>query len=327
MTLLDVVARPVTARRQSVSRHADVTMTPPLHVLATARPAIRRGIRRAAPLRRSAVGSAALLMAGALALFFVLYALVLSGLSERSQQQRLYDRLRQELAEATAPVGGVIDPGSPIALISAPTAGLRDVVVVEGTSSRSLQAGPGHRRDTPMPGQTGVSVLYGRGVTFGAPFAHVSRLHKDSRIDVTTGQGTFHYRVIGVRTAGQPLPAAVAKGGSRLTLVTATSSGWSAGLSASSTMFVDAQLDGAPQQAVGGRLAAVPASERAMGVDLSTLFPLVLLLQAALAVAMAVAWAGSKWNLWATWLTGTPVILALLWAASGTVFGLLPNLF
>ena len=35
---------------------------------------------------------------------------------------------------------------------------------MEGTSSGTLMSGPGHRRDTPFPGQAGVSVIVGRPV-------------------------------------------------------------------------------------------------------------------------------------------------------------------
>ena len=34
-----------------------------------------------------------------------------------------------------------------------PAIGLHDVVIVEGTDSGDLRDGPGHRRDTPLPGQ------------------------------------------------------------------------------------------------------------------------------------------------------------------------------
>jgi len=46
-------------------------------------------------------------------------------------------------------------------------------VVVGGTSAGDLESAPGHRRDTALPGQVGVSLIYGRAVTFGAPFGQL----------------------------------------------------------------------------------------------------------------------------------------------------------
>ena len=50
------------------------------------------------------------------------------------------------------------------------------MVVVEGTTPGEPDAGPGHLRDTPLPGQAGVSVVFGRRATFGAPFASLPQL-------------------------------------------------------------------------------------------------------------------------------------------------------
>jgi sortase A len=123
----------------------------------------------------------------------------------RSQQLK-YEQLREHVADQTEKIGGTIDPGTPIGLIEAPAIDMR-YVVVEGTSSGDLRAGPGHRRDSPLPGQGGVSIIYGRAVVFGAPFERITELRKGDTITVTTGQGTFDYLVDGVRHAGIPVPA------------------------------------------------------------------------------------------------------------------------
>jgi sortase A len=39
-----------------------------------------------------------------------------------------------------------------------------------------------------------------------------------------------------------------------------------------------------------------------------------------------VAWAGSRWGGWQTWVVGAPVVLAALWAVSQSAVQLLPNL-
>src|SRR5205814_10125702 len=97
----------------------------------------------------------------ALAFWSVSFARGLTGLQAARSQLVLYGQLRTTLADATVPIGGTIDPGTPVALIEATRIGLR-YVVVEGSSAGDLRAGPGHRRDTPLPGQAGTCVRYGR---------------------------------------------------------------------------------------------------------------------------------------------------------------------
>ncbi|MFD1273890.1 sortase domain-bontaining protein [Streptomyces kaempferi] len=66
--------------------------------------------------------------------------------------------------------GDLLAPGTPVALIDIPAAHLHQVVL-EGTDSGVLTDGPGHRRDTPLPGQSGTSVLMGRAAAYGGPSA------------------------------------------------------------------------------------------------------------------------------------------------------------
>jgi sortase A len=262
-----------------------------------------------------------------LAAWGVLYAVGLSGVQEQRSQGRLYDELRAHLADATVPVGGTIATGTPVALLQLPVSGASKLVVVEGTSSTTLRSGPGHRRDTPLPGQAGVSVLFGKGATFGAPFRNISGLRAGAGITVTTGQGVFHYTVDRVRRPGDPLPPALATNTSRITLVSATGSGWRSGWTANQMVYVDATLRGAVQPTPGGRPTAVSSAEQAMHWDRSALTPLVLWLQLFALAAIAVAWARVRWSHWQTWLVGTPILLAALWGASTSASALLANLF
>jgi len=48
-----------------------------------------------------------------------------------------------------------------VALLSIPAIGISAMVVVEGTTPENLTLGPGHLRDTPLPGQAGISVIFG----------------------------------------------------------------------------------------------------------------------------------------------------------------------
>ncbi|GAB3854097.1 sortase [Dactylosporangium cerinum] len=138
--------------------------------------------------------------------WLVAYALGVSAVQQARTQQQLYNDFREKLALATVPIGGEIAPGTPVALIEAPGIGLRQIVV-EGTSSGVMRDGPGHRRDTALPGQPGTSVVYGHAAAFGGPFHRVARLQPGDTITATSGLGIMQYEVTGVRRESDPLPA------------------------------------------------------------------------------------------------------------------------
>jgi sortase A len=255
------------------------------------------------------------------------YLYVLSGLPEGRAQKALYAQLRTELAQGITPVEEPVAPGAPIALVDIPAAGVHNVVVVEGTTSTQLQDGPGHLRSSALPGQQGVSVLLGRALSYGAPFGGLRQLQPGATIRVTTGQGTFGYRVRDLRRRGDPLPPAVATGSARLTLVTADGSGALAALSPASTLYVDADITGTPQPRSGPTVATAD-DELPMGTDLSvpTLAELVLALQLFVLVLLAVVWASSRWPRVVVRAVAVPVVIATLWLVTELATRLLPNL-
>jgi sortase A len=290
-------------------------------------PKRRQRRRLVLPTQRSRILLWTTVMLSLLALWLVLYAVAFSGFQERGSQGRLYDQLREELAGGPVPppLGGAIEPGSPVALLEAPQIGLSQVVV-EGTTSSDMTEGPGHRRDTALPGQPGVSVLFGRSVTFGAPFAKIAQLQLGQSITAVTGQGTFHFTVTGVRYAGDPLPPPPASGTGRLTLVTATGTGWRAQFAPSEVVYVDAQLQGSTQPAPAGRPTSVSAAEAPLAVDTADLTALVLWLQALVLVVAGTTWAALRWGGRQAWLVGAPLVLATVWGATQTVMVMTPNL-
>lgn len=261
-----------------------------------------------------------------LSVWFVIYAVALTPFQESHQQAVLYNTMRERLASQTAPVGGTIAPGSPVALLSAPMLGLADTVVVEGTAAGDLMAGPGHRRDSVLPGQAGVSVLYGRASLFGGPLGSLANARPGDVLTVTTGQGEFTYVVEGVRRAGDFFPQPLATGGGRLTLVSAEGDGRLAALTPTGVLYVDAKLQGEAQPSPAGRPTSVPTAEKAMQGDPSALLPLALTLPLLLGALLAVVYGRTRWGGWQTWLVGMPLVLAALWAVSQTVVQLLPNL-
>jgi len=264
-------------------------------------------------------------MTAALIVWTLVQLLVLGGLAENRTQQGLYADLREALARQTAPLGGQIEPGTPVALLSIPTIGLEQVVI-EGTASGDLQAGPGHRRDTALPGQEGISVLYGKALTFGAPFRSVPRLQEGDGIQVTAAQGVYTYRVDGVRRAGDPTLGALDEGEGRLTLVTMEGSGLLGSFAPDRTVYVDATLVGEAAVPPAGRPSGVPDAEKALAVDVGVLPTLVLVVQALLLAVGAVLWARSRVPGRALWVLGSPVVAAAAWLVVDHVARLLPNL-
>lgn len=90
--------------------------------------------------------SMALILLAGIVLGFAGYLYVLSSVQESRSQVLEYAQLRAELAAQTAPLGPAA-PGSPVAVLDIPSIGVRNMVVVEGTSPENLTLGPGHLRD------------------------------------------------------------------------------------------------------------------------------------------------------------------------------------
>src|SRR5579871_5655600 len=219
----------------------------------------------------------ALAMVAVLALGLCVQLLVISRLQYWAAQTRGFDQLRKQLAEGVSPVnqvdgrGRLLKSGTAVAYLTFPKLGTKQVVF-EGTSSEVLMSGPGHLRDTVLPGQAGTSIIFGRAAAYGAPFGAIHTLHKGDKIVVTSGGGTSTFSVIDVRHAGDPVPPPITAGSARLTLVTAT------GLPfiPSGVVRVDADLVGNAQPDGVVATTSVPSSEIAMGSDTGNLWVLVL---------------------------------------------------
>lgn len=183
-------------------------------------------------------------MFAAIVVFAILAnVMVLSSIQQQANQQKLRNQLQSELAAATAPTSEgdvnnvLLSNGAPVALIRIPEIGVNQVVV-EGTDGATLKLGPGHRRDTVLPGQEGTSIVMARAWAYGGPFGAIASLSPGSKIEVITGQGFLNYEVIGVRYAGDPAPAEPAAGASRLVLETAHGSAFTP----TGIVRVDAQM-------------------------------------------------------------------------------------
>lgn len=263
-----------------------------------------------------AVGLGVMLL-GMFLLGFAGYLYGLSGVQEARSQTVLYKQLQNELANGVAPVGPTT-PGTPVAILDIPAIGLHDLVVVEGTTSQNLALGPGHLRDSPLPGQAGMSVIYGKRATFGAPFSRLVELRPGDKIIAITGQGTSSYTVGALgdshRMVEDPSP-------NRLILLTA-------GSSSVPTYYVyaDADLTSAAKPSPGN-LPDISTQETALSGDDLVLAMTTLLAMALALVSVGGTVAANRWSPWLAYLSAAPVALVLLWILYENLAALLPNVY
>jgi sortase A len=292
-------------------------------------PVQHRPAKQLAPRGAAWWWGVAVLTLAVLLLSFVAYATTFSWLQYNRAQSLEYTQLRSSLAEATTPVGQLgsngilVSPGTPIALLSIPSLGVSQVIA-EGTTGSVLRSGPGHRRDTIMPGQAGVSVIMGRQTTFGGPFGSISQLVPGSTIIVTTGQGLNTFRVIDVRHQNDPPPTAIPVSGGRLELITADG----LPLLPAGGLYVDAELVSKVQTTPSLVMSypALPVEERAMGQDASAWGGAGAAFALFLAAGLVLAWLWRVWGRRQVWLVGVPVVIVLAATVADQVLNALPNL-
>lgn len=166
-----------------------------------------------------------LLTAGVLAALFAVYLLYWTGLDTHKAQASARDELRatwgapvvpgesavQEgdavAGEGTQSNASVWNQGNPVALISAPNAGISELVVFEGVDQGTLRNGPGHYPGTALPGEIGNSSYAAHRDGHGAPFDNIDRLHTCDDITLETRDGIYSYKVLpddGQAGAGEP---------------------------------------------------------------------------------------------------------------------------
>jgi len=270
-----------------------------------------------------------LAIVAALIFGFLANLTVLGNLQHLVSQQQATDTLRVQLAEGTAPVSeGTVDKvlladGAPLGIIDIPSIGVHEVFV-EGSDSGTTRIGPGHRRDTVLPGQAGISVVMGRAAAYGGPFARVQELAPGQEFTVLTGQGEQTFAVIGVRYAGDPSPAPLKAGESRLILETARGPAFVPG----GVARVDAVLTSETQPA-GIRqttYVTLPAAHKELATDTTTVWALAFALQFFLLVELAAIWAFRRVGVQKTWTVFLPVVTVGGLLVADQIVRLLPNL-
>lgn len=268
------------------------------------------------------------LLLSALAVGFVAHVTLVGSLQHSRAQFVLYQELRASLALATTPlgqldVGGKLVPnGTPIGVITIEALGVEEVIV-QGTTSSDLMEGPGHRRDTVMPGQEGTSVILGRQATYGGPFSILSGLVPGDEIEVVTGQGTSRYEVFGIRREGDLLPEPLEAGEGRLELATADG----IPLAPSGVLYVDAVLTTEPNETPSPVFTkeVLAPGEWPMATDPNAWWETLVWFQWLALAAVVLRWVRSRWGVWQTWVITLPVLLALGAATAGVAMSALPN--
>jgi len=271
-----------------------------------------QGTRRQRPVLLGI--SVSLVLLAVAVLGFLGYLFGASRVAEARAQSYLYATLAGELRNEIGPLGPTT-PGAPVALLSIPSIGVRHLVVVEGTTPENMTLGPGHLRDTPLPGQIGTSVLYGRRATFGAPFARLGALLPGDKINVITQQGAASY------TIGDSQHPVRDTALNRLVLLTANSSDVPA-------YFLEVDADLSTHVNNGPvSLPAIGPAEAALAGDPSALVMTMVWGLALLGVSAGGAYAASRWSAWPAYLAAAPAAIAVIWNLYENLASLLPNLY
>ncbi len=267
-------------------------------------------------LRTSSLVAWTLTTVGVVLLAFLGFVLVGSKVQASRDQDLLYDEISGRLADATAPVSGVIPAGTPIGVLEIPRLGLRQVLL-QGSSSEETVHGPGLKSDTTFPGQAGHSLVVGRRTTFGAPFRHLDRLAVGDRIVVTTGLGRSVFRVDLVRRSDDPA-STIGVAGSRLSLVTSDPA-----FTPTRQLIVSAALVGEPAAAATTPVAR--DGERPGQHTLDRAVDVLLWTQLLLLVVWGSTRLALRFGRRAVWIGAVPVLLAVGWHVFEGVALLLPN--
>lgn len=251
-------------------------------------------------------------------LAFVVFAYALSGLAHARSQVGLQRKLRSELASNSAPVGGAIPTGAPVAMLQIPRIGITEAVV-EGSQSSQLRSGPGHVLGTPLPGQPGNAVVAARRTLYGGPFRHIGSLRPGDVIHVTTGEGNATYRVSGIaKLAAADGSFAQNHGDNRLTLFT-TDSTWTA----SGRLVVTAVLRGSPYPSTAIASSLDPDGLGLTGQSDADLYVLVWL-EILTGAGFLAAYLASRWSAPRVWLFAAPVLALTMWFFFENFVRLLP---
>jgi sortase A len=110
-------------------------------------------------------------------------------------QQKLEAEWERQAAAVSTPGRATISPDQMLTRVIIPKIGM-DAIVVEGASRKELSEGPGHMKQTAMPGEIGNAVITAHRDTF---FRHIYELIKGDQILVRRSGRVFTYEVTSKR--------------------------------------------------------------------------------------------------------------------------------
>jgi len=258
-----------------------------------------------------------LILLGVFLLGFLGYLYGLAAIEEARAQSTSYATLRGQLAQQVAPLGATT-PGAAVAILTIPAIGINNMIVVEGTSPENLELGPGHVRNSPLPGQNGIAEIFGRRATFGAPFGRLMELKRGDKVTVITGQGKASYTIV---ARGDSRHLVQDPAPNRLLLLTACSP-----VIPTSYCYLDAEITSAPQQDPGGR-PTITTAETPLSGDTGVLVLTMVWGLALVIISVAGTVAAARWSPWLAYLAAAPPALAVLWNLYQSLAALLPNVY
>jgi sortase A len=248
------------------------------------------------------------------------YLFFVSGLEHSRSQRTLLANFDKMLEEQRAPIGGLIPERTPVFVLEVPSIGTRQVVV-EGTDARILQRGPGHLRNSPLPGQAGNSVIAGRRIAYGGPFQFIGRLKRGDEIVAITGQGRSVYEVTKVASVGRNDPDPVSPtSGNQMTLVTSTPQ-----LIANRRLVAVAILQTDPFETPALRANQIRSDELGLQGDSTNALALLVWVQLLLVASCGAVYLHRRWARWPTYLVAAPVIALLLVLVFDSLTPVLPS--
>ena len=108
-------------------------------------------------------------------------------------QQNLEAEWERQAKAVNTPDQAKLLPNQMLTRVVIPKIGM-DAIVVEGASRKALSAGPGHMKETAMPGEPGNAVITAHRDTF---FRHIYELVKGDQIQVRRNGRSFIFEVTG----------------------------------------------------------------------------------------------------------------------------------
>jgi sortase A len=145
-----------------------------------------------------------LITMGTVVVLYLMYLLLVTGLSTRQAQASMRDAWELRISDQVLPGADEesgngapvpIQPGEAVAILEfarpgSPNRPVQDgpLFVVEGVGVEDLKKGPGHYPGTAMPGQPGNFVVAGHRTTYGNPFFDLDDLRPGDEVSVTDRQ-------------------------------------------------------------------------------------------------------------------------------------------